>query len=95
MACVIDSSVLHGTWIPENHERFTQSGNFYLWVESETTNNENNANNEHPRTLQKPTLTTFLRDDVGIREISQGWVLKTALGDNEAAHLSPTMLNVL
>lgn len=39
-------------------------------MESETTNNKNNANNEHPRTLQKHTLATFLRDEIGIREIS-------------------------
>jgi hypothetical protein len=62
-------NVLHGTWIPESHEQFTQSGNFYLWVESETTNDENKTNNEHPRILQKHTLATFLRDEVGIREI--------------------------
>jgi len=60
--------ILHGTWIPSSGDEFIQSGNFYLWVETDTPpkQQKNLAVNRHPQQLNKDDLSTFLGDELGI-----------------------------
>ena len=60
--------ILHGTWIPSSGDEFIQSGNFYLWVETDTPpkQQKNQAANRHPQQLSKDELSTFLSDELGI-----------------------------
>ncbi|MEM6867900.1 MAG: ATP-dependent helicase, partial [Cyanobacteria bacterium P01_C01_bin.121] len=45
--------ILHGTWIPDAHTNFVQTGAFYLWVETAE------------KTLQKKALSLFLEEELG------------------------------
>jgi len=59
---------LHGTWIPENTLEYRQSGAFYLWVETITSNRGRRARNEHPRILKQNQLEQFLKDELGLKD---------------------------
>lgn len=61
--------ILHGTWIPEEGDKFVRSGEFYLWVETEPKiqgkNSRKNSsrdcsNDLHPNHLSPPELAAFL-----------------------------------
>src|SRR6266700_2449520 len=62
--------IIHGTWIPEDTNKFIQSGAFYLWVETDTPagRSRSNSNNVHPRHLAQTALATFLMEKLGLRE---------------------------
>jgi hypothetical protein len=60
--------MLHGTWIPENTLKYRQSGAFYLWVETITSNKGRKAKNEHPRILKQNQLEQFLEEELGIKD---------------------------
>lgn len=60
--------MLHGTWIPENTDKYRQSGAFYLWVETITSNRGRKAKNEHPRILKPKRLEEFLEDELGVKD---------------------------
>ncbi len=54
--------VLHGTWIPQASNAFIQSGNFWLWVETNVTvtNKKASSPSRHPRHLNQTELSSFL-----------------------------------
>jgi SNF2 family DNA or RNA helicase len=56
--------ILHGTWIPDETDDFTQSGSFYLWVETDQLQPEDE--DWHRYHLGLPELIPFLRQDLGI-----------------------------
>jgi SNF2 family DNA or RNA helicase len=58
--------VLHGTWIPEKSDRFLQSGQFYLWVETDFQSG-NRSDNSHPSHLRDADLAQFLQDTLGLK----------------------------
>jgi len=61
--------VLHGTWIPEQTLEYRQSGAFYLWVETITSNRGKRAKNAHPRALKQNKLEEFLKDELGVKDV--------------------------
>ena len=71
--------ILHGTWIPDAHSNFVQTGAFYLWVETAE------------GTLPKKALALFLEEELGFphssahslgKDISDRFFeLPTAAGD--------------
>ncbi|HEX9135250.1 MAG TPA: hypothetical protein VF844_23420, partial [Ktedonobacteraceae bacterium] len=71
--------VIHGTWIPEDTNEFTQRGAFYLWVETDTPSgrSRSNANNVHPRHLANTALATFLIEKLGLQEPVPGALART------------------
>jgi SNF2 family DNA or RNA helicase len=71
--------VIHGTWIPEDTNEFTQRGAFYLWVETDTPSgrSRSNANNVHPRHLVSTALATFLIEKLGLQESAPGALART------------------
>ncbi len=61
--------ILHGTWIPdEPTDRFIQSGQFYLWVESDEPHQRRTAG-IHPTHLKKADLANFLGSTLGIKPL--------------------------
>jgi SNF2 family DNA or RNA helicase len=62
--------IVHGTWIPEATEDFTQNGAFYLWVETDAPlrRGRRRTQNVHPRHLVGPDLAAFLMEKLGVRE---------------------------
>jgi hypothetical protein len=48
-------NVIHGAWIPKNTQDFIQSGDFYLWVESDDVRNKL-KNVVHPQHLPEQPL---------------------------------------
>lgn len=60
--------VIHGTWIPDASTEFTQTGSFYLWVETPIETQAETSNNIHPGHLSKDKLVNFLIQDVGIKD---------------------------
>jgi SNF2 family DNA or RNA helicase len=71
--------ILHGTWIPEESDRFIQGGQFYLWVEidqpakptkpTKGSAQANQATASHPMHLQGQELATFLTESLGIKPL--------------------------
>jgi SNF2 family DNA or RNA helicase len=57
--------ILHGTWIPDETEHFIQSGQFYLWVETDAAPVRRSAG-VHPQQLKTAELDPFLRETLGI-----------------------------
>ncbi len=60
--------ILHGTWIPHSGDEFIQGGNFYLWVETDTSpqRKQQISIDRHPQQLDKQHLATFLLTELGI-----------------------------
>ena len=53
-------NVIHGAWIPKNIQDFIQSGDFYLWVESDEIRN-NSKTSHHPQHLSEKPCLEFLK----------------------------------
>jgi len=51
-------NVIHGAWIPKNTQDFMQSGDFYLWIESDEVRN-NTKIPLHPQHLQESPAWNF------------------------------------
>ncbi len=61
--------ILHGTWIPEPSEAFIQTGEFYLWVETDTPSSipkKKSFAPPIPHHLQESDLADFLRQELGL-----------------------------
>lgn len=73
--------ILHGTWIPEETDRFIQGGQFYLWVETDEPQSAGSpqAENVHPNHLNGAALAAFLKDTLGIKPLPQSFVGKTRI----------------
>jgi len=63
--------ILHGTWIPESTHSFLQTGAFYLWVEVPFAQ-QRKGSRSHPGHLGAADLTTFLMNQLGIKEDTKG-----------------------
>jgi SNF2 family DNA or RNA helicase len=57
--------ILHGTWIPDGTESFIQSGQFYLWVETDNPPSRRSTG-IHPNHLRTDELAAFLQATLGI-----------------------------
>lgn len=64
-------NVIHGAWIPKNTQDFIQSGDFYLWVESDEVQNQV-KNALHPQHLPEKPCLEFLKSDTLSAPISAG-----------------------
>ncbi len=63
--------ILHGTWIPQSGTDFFQSGAFYLWIETDTTQQSNTSmGNRHPQHLATPELKELLTTSFAISSIN-------------------------
>ena len=63
--------VVHGAWIPDDTEEFTQQGGFYLWVETDAPSRPKRDPRDaalHPRQLIDASLVAFLGEKLGIRD---------------------------
>src|SRR5260370_30843359 len=71
--------IIHGTWIPDDQHEFTQRGNFYLWVETDTLQGKSrrHGNTIHPRHLVDTALATFLMEKLGQQESASGALAHT------------------
>ncbi len=73
--------VVHGTWIPDDTQEFTQRGAFYLWVEtdtpSEAARRRGDGAHPHPRHLAQTALAAFLIEKLGLREPFPGTLVRT------------------
>src|SRR5947209_6024491 len=71
--------VIHGTWIPDDTDEFTQRGAFYLWVETDTPAGASRrlADTVHPRHLKHTALAQFLMETLGLRESAPGALART------------------
>ncbi|MGI0495288.1 DEAD/DEAH box helicase [Alkalinema pantanalense CENA528] len=58
--------ILHGTWIPDTDPEFIQTGQFYLWVETEE-NSRRSSPDTHPGHLRTPDLIPFLCETLAIK----------------------------
>ncbi|MCK5877873.1 MAG: ATP-dependent helicase, partial [Candidatus Marithrix sp.] len=56
-------NIIHGTWIPKAMDSFTQTGNFYLWVETSV----KNSKSIH---LKQNNLLSFIKDITGSLTVS-------------------------
>lgn len=61
--------ILHGTWIPDPTPDFIQTGNFYLWVETDTPTRRKTPG-LHPGHLSSARLVQFLTESLGIKPYS-------------------------
>ena len=54
--------ILHGTWIPQTNDDFTNGGSFCLWVETDRLlkRSSKDAENRHPRQLLGDELKTLV-----------------------------------
>ncbi|MFA5924953.1 MAG: hypothetical protein WC856_27340 [Methylococcaceae bacterium] len=64
-------NVIHGSWIPKNTEDFVQSGDFYLWVESDEVRKKI-TDTIHPQHLPEKSCLEFLKNDLAVSLISAG-----------------------
>ncbi|MGZ8172506.1 DEAD/DEAH box helicase [Methylobacter sp.] len=64
-------NVIHGSWIPKNTEDFVQSGDFYLWVESDEVRKKI-TDTIHPQHLPEKSCLEFLKNDLAVSPISAG-----------------------
>ncbi|MGZ8946326.1 MAG: SNF2 helicase-associated domain-containing protein [Methylococcaceae bacterium] len=64
-------NVIHGAWIPKNTQDFIQSGDFYLWVESDELSNKPKIP-LHPQHLPEKPCLEFLKNDTLSAPISAG-----------------------
>ena len=63
-------NIIHGAWIPKNTQDFRQSGNFYLWIES----NDVRANKKplHPQHLTEQHCLDYLKNELALSSVSVG-----------------------
>ena len=64
-------NVIHGNWIPKNTQDFMQSGDFYLWIESDEVRSKP-KNTNHPQHLQDKACLDFLKNELLFSPISAG-----------------------
>ena len=64
-------NVIHGIWLPKETKDFMQSGDFYLWVESDEVPNKANAK-LHPQHLPEKRCLDFLKNDLLIGPLAPG-----------------------
>jgi SNF2 family DNA or RNA helicase len=71
--------IIHGTWIPDDTDEFTQRGAFYLWVETDMPagTSRRRADTVHPRHLMHTALAQFLMEKLGLRESVPGALART------------------
>ncbi len=80
--------ILHGTWIPEDTDRFIQGGQFYMWVETDSPRSSPPGENVHPNHLNGADLAAFLKDTLGIKPLPNSFVGKT----NRLASIEPELV---
>jgi hypothetical protein len=64
-------NVIHGTWLPKNTQDFIQSGDFYLWVESDEVRNKLKMP-LHPQHLSEKSCLEFLKNELAVNPIGAG-----------------------
>ena len=64
-------NVIHGAWIPKDTQDFIQSGDFYLWVESDEFLNTASIT-LHPQHLPKNPCLEFLKNDLALSPLDAG-----------------------
>ncbi len=64
-------NVIHGIWHPKETQDFMQSGDFYLWVESDEVPNKANAK-LHPQHLSEKRCLDFLKNDLLLGSLAPG-----------------------
>ena len=64
-------NVIHGAWIPKNTQDFIQSGDFYLWVESDELSSKPKMP-LHPQHLPEKPCLEFLKNDTLLAPINAG-----------------------
>ncbi len=70
--------ILHGTWIPDSNDSFTNEGAFYLWVESDQTGRDKKNQNQRTQPsyhLEKKALAKFLAQELGLPNASHSPLL--------------------
>ena len=78
---IVFMNVIHGAWIPKNIQDFIQSGDFYLWVESDEVRNNSKTSHHQQHLSEKPCLE-FLKKELALNQLSlrQGVLLFTLEG---------------
>ncbi len=64
-------NVIHGAWIPKNTQDFIQSGDFYLWVESDEVRNKLKMP-LHPQHLPEKCCLEFLKNELAVNPMGAG-----------------------
>ncbi len=64
-------NVIHGAWIPKDTQDFIQSGDFYLWIESDEVGKIKNLTLHPQHLLEKPCLE-FLKNDLALSSMDAG-----------------------
>lgn len=64
-------NVIHGAWIPKNTQDFIQSGDFYLWLESDEVRNKSSMA-LHPQHLPEKPCLEFLKSELAVNPIEGG-----------------------
>ena len=64
-------NVIHGVWIPKDTQGFIQSGDFYLWVESDEVRNTASIT-PHPQHLPEKPCLDFLKNDLALSPLATG-----------------------
>ena len=64
-------NVIHGAWIPKNTQDFIQSGDFYLWVESDEVRNKLSMP-LHPQHLPEKPCLEFLKNELAVNPMAAG-----------------------
>jgi SNF2 family DNA or RNA helicase len=80
--------ILHGTWIPDDTEDFIQSGQFYLWVETDVAPTRRSTG-IHPHHLRTDELAPFLQDTLGILPLAAA----TYIGRQGKTTLAPEIVS--
>lgn len=82
-------NVIHCTWIPENTSHFVQSGQFYLWIETDTVKSKISSAGHHPQHLSEKPCLEFLKNDLllGTLSADQGTSLSLLLPSLEGRPL--------
>ena len=63
-------NIIHGTWIPKDTQDFRQSGDFYLWIESNDV--RANAKPLHPQHLKEKPCLDYLKNELALATVSAG-----------------------
>ena len=62
--------IIHGTWIPQEHNDFVQKGGFYLWVETMPKSSKKKLNSTyHPQQLNSQELAEFITAKLGLTKV--------------------------
>ncbi|MEI6706332.1 MAG: DEAD/DEAH box helicase [Methylococcales bacterium] len=64
-------NVIHGAWVPKDSQDFIQSGDFYLWVESDDVKQRGKIP-LHPQHLSEKHCLEFLKTELMLSPISAG-----------------------